>query len=210
MTVLLPPAGQSLLLVHVSSGARLTTVVDDDVAADRLLVQPPLGTGGVPVATLPAGSALRLTWTTAGGRHELDVVLVEVLRDRVPLWRLAAEGDTRTTQVRRYARAADSLQAELVRGRDTWPTVVSDLSEGGARALVTDATGLSVGDGVVLYLTIEGQRLQLPGHLLPFIPAQVGRTELRVEFAALGRVADVLRRRVLEQQVRARGRRTRA
>ena len=213
MTVLLPPAGQSLLLVDGRTGARLSTIVDDDVAPDCLLVQPPLGTGGVPVATLPAGSPLLLCWTSAGGRHELDAVLVEVRRDRVPLWRLAAQGETRTTQLRRYARAADSLSGELTRGRDTWTAVVSDLSEGGARALVKDASGLAVDDTVLLYLTIEGQRLQLPGRLLPFVPAQVGRTELRVEFEGIGRAADLLRRRVLEQQIRARsarGRRSRA
>ena len=210
MTVLLPPAGQSLLLVHGTSGARLSTIVDDDVAPDCLLVQPPLGTGGVPVATLPPGSPLLLCWTTAGGRHELDAVLVEVRRDRLPLWRLAAEGETRTTQLRRYARAADSLAGELTRGRETWSAVVSDLSEGGARALVKDASGLAVGDTVLLYLTLDGQRLQLPGRLLPFTHADVGRTELRVEFEGIGRTADLLRRRVFEQQVRARGRRSRA
>ena len=211
MTVRLPPAGSSLLLVHTTSGARLSTIVDDDVAPDCLLVQPPLGAGGVPVATLPAGSALLLTWTTAGGRHELDAILVEVRRDRVPLWRLAAEGETRTTQLRRYARAADSLQGELTHGRDTWAAVVSDLSEGGARALVQRPTGLTAGDKVLLYLTIEGQRLQLPGRLLPFVPSDVGRTELRLEFEGLGRTADLLRRRVFEQQVRSRsGRRSRA
>jgi hypothetical protein len=213
MTVLLPPAGQSLLLVDVDNDVRLSTIVDEDVAPDCLLVQPPLGTSGVPVATLPAGSPLLLCWTTAGGRHELDAVLVEVRRDRVPLWRLAAQGETRTTQLRRYARAADSLSGELTRGRDTWSAVVSDLSEGGARALVHDAAGLAVDDKVLLYLTIEGQRLQLPGRLLPFVPAEVGRTELRLEFEGIGRAADLLRRRVFEQQIRARsarGRRSRA
>jgi PilZ domain len=209
MTVLLPPAGASLL-VHTTTGTRLSTTVDDDVSPDCLLVHPPLGTGGVPVATLPAGSPLLLSWTTAGGRHELDAILVEVRRDRVPLWRLAAEGETRTTQLRRYARAADSLQGELTRGRDTWSALLSDLSEGGARALVQSPTGLTAGDGVLLYLTLEGQRLQLPGRLLPFVPADVGRTELRVEFEGVGRAADLLRRRVLEQQIRARGVRRRS
>ena len=204
MSVLLPAAGQSLLL-DTPTGTRLTTIVDDDVAPDCLLVQPPLGTGGVPVATLPTGSPLLLTWTTAGGRHELDVVLVEVRRDRTPLWRLAAQGQTRTTQLRRYARAADSLSGELTRGRDTWAATVSDLSEGGARALVADPSGLSEGESVLLYLTLEEQRLQLPGRLLPFVPADVGRTELRVEFDGLGRTADVLRRRVLARQIQARG-----
>jgi hypothetical protein len=209
MTVLLPPAGSSLLLTSGTTGARLSTIVEDDAAPDCLLVQPPLGTGGVPVAALPAGTPLRLTWTTAGGRHELDAVLVEVRRDRLPVWRLAAEGETRTAQLRRYARAADSLSGELTRGRDTWSALISDLSEGGARVLVRDATGLAADDTVLLYLTLDGQRLQLPGRLLPFVPAEVGRTELRVEFAGIGRAADLLRRRVLEQQIRARGARGR-
>lgn len=211
MTVLLPRAGQLLLLADGATGARLTTTVDDDVAPDCLLVHPALGTGGVPVADLPTGSSLQLTWTTALGRHELDAELVELRRGHLPLWRLAVRGETRTTQLRRYARAADSLQGELTRGRDAWSAVVSDLSEGGARALVKDASGLAADDTVLLYLTLEGQRLQLPGRLLPFVPADVGRTELRVEFAGIGRTAaDLLRRRVFEQQVRARGRRARA
>ena len=38
------------------------------------------------------------------------------------------------------------------------------------------------------------------------LDADVGRTELRVEFAGIGRTAaDLLRRRVFEQQIRARG-----
>lgn len=212
MSARLPPAGQSLLLVDVTSGVQLSTIVDD-VAPGCLLVQPPVGTGGVPAASLPVDSPLLLCWNSAGGRHELDAVVVEVRRDRVPLWRLAAQGETRTTQLRRYARAADSLSGELTRGRDTWSAVVCDLSEGGARALVRDAASLGVGDTVLLYFTIDGQRLQLPGRLLPFVPAQVGRTELRLEFEGIGRAADLLRRRVLEQQIRARsarGRRARA
>jgi hypothetical protein len=209
MPVLLPPAGQSLVLVDPTNPARLSTIVDDDVSPDCLLVQPPVGTGGVPVATLPAGTLLQLTWTTAGGRHELDAVLVEVRRDRVPLWRLAAEGETRTTQLRRYARAADALNGELTRGRDTWSAVLTDLSEGGTRALVQDPTGLTAGDQVLLYITVEGQRLQLPGRLLPFTPAQVGRTEVRLQFGELGRSADLIRRRVLELQIRARAMRRR-
>ena len=43
MTVLLPPAGQSLLVVHTTTGARLSTLVDDDLSPDCLLVHPPLG-----------------------------------------------------------------------------------------------------------------------------------------------------------------------
>lgn len=200
----LPAAGQHVLLTDVLTDTRLMTIVDDDLPPDRLLVQPPLGAGGRPVAALPAGSPLLVCWTSAAGRHELDTTLVEVQRGRVELWRLAAAGSTRTTQLRRFARAADSLSGELTRGRDRWPALVSDLSEGGARALVADATGLSPDDTVLLYVTVEDQRLSLTGRVLPFTPAQVGRTELRLEFADIGRAADVIRRRVLALQIRAR------
>ncbi len=209
MTTTLPPAGQRVQLTVTATGAISTTIVDDDQAADCLLVREPLGTGGTPVAALPGGTPLQLTWTTEAGRHELDATMVEVRRNSVPLWRLAATGTTRTSQLRRFARAADSLRGELTRGRDRWPAVISDLSEGGARALLTDATGLAADDSVVLYLSVEGERLQLPGRLLPFTPAQVGRTEIRLEFAPLGRAADLIRRRVLELQIRARASRRR-
>jgi PilZ domain len=209
VTTLLPPAGTSLRITAVDTGATSTTLVDDDQSPDCLLVQEPLGTGGVPVAALPAGSRLLLTWSTGAGRHELDATVVQVHRDRVTLWQLAAGGSTRTTQLRRYARASDSLTGELTRGRDRWPAVVADLSEGGARTLLKDAGGLAAGDSVLLYVTVEGERLQLPGRLLPFTPAQVGRTEVRLEFSQLGRSADVIRRRVLELQIRARSMRRR-
>ena len=209
MTTLLPPAGASLLVTVADTGATSTTVVDDDRSPDCLLLREPLATGGVPVAALPPGTRLLLTWTTGAGRHELDASVVEVRRDHVPLWHLAAPGPTRTSQLRRYARAADSLNGEITRGRDRWPAVVSDLSEGGARTLLKDATGLAADDTVLLYVTVEDQRLQLPGRLLPFTAAQVGRTEVRLEFQDIGRQADVIRRRVLELQIRARASRRR-
>ena len=200
----LPPAGQHVLLTDVRTDTQLMTIVDDDLAPDCLLVQPPLGAGGRPVAALPTASPLRVCWTTAAGRHELDTTLVEVQRGRRELWRLVAAGSTRTTQLRRFARAADSLPGELTRGRDRWSALVSDLSEGGARALVADPAGLAPDQTVLLYLTLEDQRLQLTGRLLPFTPAEVGRTELRLEFADIGRAADIIRRRVLALQIRAR------
>lgn len=209
MTILLPPAGQRLNLTSVATGETSTAIVDDDLAADCLLVRQPVSTGTVAVTALPPGAALLLTWTTSAGRHELDVTLVEVQRDTVPLWRLAATGTTRTSQLRRYARAADLLDGEMTRGRERWAVVVTDLSEGGARALLPDAAGLRADDPVLLYVTVDDQRLQLPGRLLPFTPSQVGRTEVRLEFAPLGRQADVIRRRVLQLQIRARAGRRR-
>lgn len=199
----LPAVGEHLLLTVVSTGTELLTKVDD-VAENCVLVLGPLGSDGTPVAAMPAGSALRVAWSTPAGRHQLDMHLVEVRRDQVPVWRLAADGVTHTSQDRRYARAADSLAAQLCRGRDTWPVTVSDLSEGGARALVADPGSLAVNDRVLLYVTVEDARLQLPARILPFSTADVGRTELRLEFLNIGRAADLLRRRVMALQIRAR------
>lgn len=204
MRPLLPSVDVHLLLTVPATGAVLLTQVDDDESEDCLLVREPLGLDNAPVAALPPGTELLLSWSSPAGRHELDARLVEVRRAGVPLWQLAAAGATRTSQDRRYARAPDSLAGQLCRGRTTWAVTVSDLSEGGARVLVADPAGLTAHDGVLLYVTVEDARLQLPGRLLPFEKADVGRTQLRVEFTEIGRAADLLRRRVLELQIRAR------
>lgn len=204
MHTLLPAFGERLMVTVVSTGVQLLTSVDDDSSEDAVLVREPLRVDGTAVAAMPAGTAVVVSWSTAAGRHELDARLDEVRRDHVPLWRLVATGSTRTSQDRRYARAQDSLTGQLCRGKGTWSVTVSDLSEGGARVMVADPAGLTANDGVLLYVTVEDSRLQLPGRLLAFQRADVGRTELRLEFTDIGRAADVLRRRVLELQIRAR------
>lgn len=202
--ILLPSAGQRAVLTVTRTGADLPTLVEDDPSPDCVLVFEPLGLDGKPVQQLPDGTALVLTWTSPAGRHELDTVFVRRQDGRAALWQLAAAGTPRTSQQRRYARAADGLTGELTRGRENWPVTVCDLSEGGARVLVSGAGGLQVGDGVMLYVTVEDDRLMLPGHVLPFRTSDVGRTELRLEFGEVGRAADVLRRRVLALQIQAR------
>ena len=203
--LLLPSAGQRAVLTVPSTGTELPTLVEDDATPQCLLVLAPLGLDGEPMADLPDGTPLLLTWTSQAGRHELDTTLVRRREGRVPLWQLASRGAaTRTSQLRRYARAADGLPGELTRGRQAWQVLVCDLSEGGARVLLSGPTGLSAGDGVMLYVTVDDERLPLPGHVLPFRAADVGRTELRLEFGELGRTADVLRRRVLALQIQAR------
>ena len=201
---LLPSAGQRAVLTVARTGADLPTLVEDDASPDCLLVYEPIGVDGKPVQQLPDGTALVLGWTSPAGRHEVDTVLVGRREERAVLWQLSASGSTRTSQLRRYARAADGLTGELTRGRASWPVTVSDLSEGGARVLLSGARGLVAGDGVILYVTVEDERLQLPGHVLPFRTADVGRSEVRLEFKGIGRAADVLRRRVLALQIRAR------
>lgn len=201
---LLPRPGDSVLLTVAGTGTHLLTQVDDDVSRSCLLLREPLGPTGTPVAALPAGTALAVGWSTAAGRHELDATLLEVRRTAVPLWHVSASGPTRTSQERRYARARDTLTGQVCRGPVTWPVSVADLSEGGARLLVSDPAGLTAHDGILLYVTVDEARLQLPGRLLPFTTADVGRTELRMEFTGIGAAADVLRRRVLALQIRAR------
>lgn len=200
----LPAAGRRAVLTVVRTGADLPTLVEDDLSPDCLLVFEPIGLDGRPVDQIPDGSELLLSWTSPAGRHEVDATLVQRREGRVALWQVAVSGPTRTSQLRRYARASDGLTGELTRGRESWPVTVSDLSEGGARVLLSGSRGLVAGDGVMLYVTVDDQRLPLPGRVLPFTIAQVGRTELRLEFGDIGRAADVLRRRVLALQIQAR------
>lgn len=202
--VLLPPVDEHLLITVAATGARLHSRVDDDVAAHCLLVHEPLRADGSPVAALPAGSRLALGWTSQLGQHELDATLVEVRRARVTLWQLATDGATRTRQLRRYARAADTLLARLRTDEATRPTVVVDLGEGGARITVPASCELAAGERVELQVTVDGSALHLPARVVEVLPLDLLHRAARLEFEDIGRAADVLRRRVLEQQRRAR------
>ena len=199
---MLPRAGEDLFLTVVRTGSRLVTLADDPVEGG-LLVCEPAGVDGRPVTSVPAGSAVHLSWSSPSGRHDLDTGLTAVLPGRPPMWHLAALGETRTVQLRRYVRAVDSIAAELVVGGERRAAWVADVSEGGARVLVADARGLSPEDDepARLHLVVGETPLQLSCRLLPFAEADIGRTELRVEFVDIGPAADVLRKHVFRRQL---------
>lgn len=202
--LLRPTVGERVELTVAASGSRLVGVVDDVAPTGTIVLREPVDLSGTPSDDLPPGAALMVGWLSPRGRHELDVVLDNVSHDRMALWHLAGAGQPHTTQLRRFARASDALQARVVRGADTFRAIVADLGEGGARCVVVDTREIQVSDHVVLHMTVEESDLGLPAHVLEVSPLPEGRSQLRLAFVDIGRDADVVRRRVLDQQRRSR------
>lgn len=201
----LPPVEQHVSVTVPTSTAVLLGLVDH-VTADAdpaVVLREPVTASGARVVPPVRHEDLLLQWTSQAGRHELVTSFTGILPGRVPLWRLLPRTEPLTVQDRRYARAGDALQAVLERSDTTWPCVVADLSEGGARCVV-DCQDVAIADTVVLHLEVEDQSLHLAAHVLAAVPTADGRCELRLEFGDIGRAGDVVRRRVLAQQRRAR------
>jgi hypothetical protein len=201
-----PEAGVRVTLQVVATGAEVFAVVDAVTLPDRVLLGEPVDDEGRHVGPLTAGSDLLLVWTSGAGRHEVSATMAGVALDQVPLWRIEVRSGPTVVQRRDYARAPDSLRGELHYGKRWSKLVVLDLSEGGARCMVRDAGPLSVGEQVQLRVTLDDQDVLIDATLLA-ADQQVHSEELvqvRLRFAELGRTADVVRRRVLEQQRKAR------
>jgi c-di-GMP-binding flagellar brake protein YcgR len=201
-----PEVGARIVLQVLSTGAEVFAVVDAVALPDRLLLGEPFDAEGRHVEPLASGSDLRLVWTTTAGRHEVEATMAGVVRERVPLWRVEVRSAPKVLQRRDYTRAPDSLRGEIHYGNLWSKLVVLDLSEGGARCMVRDPGELPVGGAVQLRTSLEDQEVLLEATLLEAEP-QDGLGELvqvRLRFAELGRTADLVRRRVLEQQRKAR------
>ena len=194
-----PAAGQQVTLI--GCGEHEQVVVVDDVRPPRCLV---LREPVTPEARTTVGSGLVLRWTTAAGRHELTARLAREVWDRMPLWELEVLQDPSVSQQRAYARAPDALPVELAHENSRWHGMAVDISEGGARCSLVHADGLLAVDAVELRLSLEGRQLALRAEVLSVQTGAEGRSLARLRFAAAGPAADALRRRVMEQQRRAR------
>jgi hypothetical protein len=198
--------GQRLQLTVQASGRQHRSVVDEvgRTPDDELLLRQPVGLHGPGGTVVEPGTALHLVWCSPSGRHDLLAVFRGLAVDRVRLWRVQPEGRVCTTQQREFTRAGDALPATVRRDESAWTGIVVDLSEGGARC-VLQAPATPPADAVVrLEVEVEGQLLLLPARVLASSPLPGSSHELRLAFQAVGRAADVLRRRVLAQQRRAR------
>jgi hypothetical protein len=201
-----PEVGARLTLLVVASGAEVFASVDAVHLPDRLLLCEPVDADGRHVEPLASGVDLRLVWTTTAGRHDVAATMAGVVHDQVPLWRVEMRSAPTVVQRRDYTRASDSLRGEIHYGHLWSKLVVLDLSEGGARCMVRDPGVLPVGGRVQLRTVIEDQDVLLDATLLAADPQdKLGeRVQVRLRFVDLGRTADVVRKRVLEQQRKAR------
>ena len=204
-----PRTGQRVEVELVATRERMVAVVDDARPPQQLHLREPVTPEGGPIGRVPLGAQLRMWWTTPAGLHELAVVLDGLPWNRVPLWRLVPLMTPVVDQRRSYLRAPDAIDATLTRGPSEWHGTVVDISEGGARCVVDEPSDLRDGDVVRLGLEIDGQPITVHAEVLAIqlldAPLdEVQRATVRMRFEALGRAADVVRRRVLQQERRAR------
>lgn len=198
-----PQAGQ-LVDVGTAEQAELHAVVDDVRPPEQLHLRLPVQRDGRPAPDLPLGAPVSVSWTSPAGQHVLPSSLVDRPTPGVPLWKLAPEGEPVVLQRREFVRVAEALRVRLQRdGDSSWSAALSDLSEGGARCVLRSTDDLQPGDLLHLALLLEGQQLALPAAVLA-VEQAADRTTLRLQFQDLGRVGDLVRRHVLEQQQRAR------
>lgn len=191
--------------VRVAEDATLLAVVDDVRAPEQLHLRLPVQRDGSPAPDVPLGATVAVTWTSASGQHVLPSTLVDRPAAGVPLWRLAPDHEPVVLQRRDFVRVAESMRVSLQRDdHGAWTAALCDLSEGGVRCVVRRPNDLAVGDVLQLTLSLEDRQLELPATVLG-VDDDGERTTLRLQFAELGRRADLLRRRVLRQQQRARG-----
>lgn len=199
-----PETGQRIGVRLDTCTSPLIAVVDDVRAPEQLHLREPVTSDGGQPPPVPLGAPLALLWTSVAGQHVLPSRLVSLPRARVPLWRLEPECDAVVVQRREFVRVPDALEVELHRGEEQWVGRLCDLSEGGARCAVHVAGDLHEGDELRLHLRVDDEDLQVPAVVLAVTAGEAGRASARLRFDTQRREADLLRRRVLEQQRRAR------
>jgi hypothetical protein len=192
------------------AGQQVTALIDD-IQDQRCVVddvRPPHGLVLRKPVTLPHelsdGSSVLLRWKTSAGRHEMLTRLTGQVWDHMPLWQLDAQREPSVWQRRAFTRAPDALPVHLRQEDELWRGVAVDLSEGGARCVLRSAKGVVLGAPASLHLMLEEQHLALPGTVLSLETDPEERQIVRLQFDPLGRIADLLRRRVMEQQRRER------
>lgn len=198
-----PQAGQSVTVKLPGSSPLLCAVVDDVAASELLVLREPFREDGSGPDLLPLGSMVLLRWTSPAGSHELTASLASIGQQPVTTWVLVPVATPHVAQRREFSRASDALRARLHRADGSWNTIVYDLGEGGARCVVPSADDLCAGDQVELHVALEGV-LPIDAVILSVEPSSGPGATVRLQFPPLGRLADIIRRRVLQQQRRAR------
>ena len=198
-----PDAGQRVDVDIAAAPSLLLAVVDDVRPPEQLHLRVPVQRNGEPAPEVPVGASVDVTWTSVAGQHVLPATLVALPEARVQLWKLEPNAAPLVLQRREYVRVPETLTVSLRRGDQLWVAGLCDLSEGGARCVVLTSNDLVEGDVLRIAISFEEQQLDLSAAVVG-VEQGDERTTARLRFEQLGREADVLRRRVLEQQRRAR------
>lgn len=203
-----PRTGQRVEVELRNTDEPMVAVVDDVRPPEQLHLREPVTAEGAPISRVAPGTELVLRWTTPAGLHELAVTLVGLPCHRVALWKLKPLAGPVVDQRREYLRAPDALPTVLTRGTHRWQGIAIDISEGGARCVVDEPADLALGDVLHAAIDVDGEPIAVEATILALEPMrgpiETPRAIARLRFQAIGRAADVVRRRVLQQERRAR------
>ncbi|RKS75603.1 PilZ domain-containing protein [Motilibacter peucedani] len=197
------PELNTLVRVALGEGAPVLPSRVEGVEGDDLLLAAPSYVGDVVGPRV--GSTVSVHWTSARGVCSVPVEFVAAERSGIKLWRVRLNGGVEFSQRRRYARvttggplslAADDLETVRV----GW---MLDLSEGGVRARIAPGA-FSSDEPVEVRLTVEGELVTLVGSVVRTAPPVGGFEEVTVSFPDDHHAADLVRRFVLQEQVRLR------
>lgn len=199
------PRAGSRVEVHLAAVEEaLLAVVDDVRPPEQLHLREPVTQQGGAGPETPCGTPLQLCWSTGTGYHVMDVLLTDLPERRARLWRLEPAGPVQVLQRRAFIRVPDMLPIEIRFGEQMWRGSVCDISEGGARCVLPGDVDLEPGDHVQVDAEIEGMHITVAAAVVGVESTTGSRTTARLQFAELQREGDVIRRRVLDVQRRAR------
>lgn len=199
-----PLPGQRICVDVTGGPCALVAVVDDVRPPEQLHLREPVHPAGDPAPAVAPGSTVLLTWTTSAGQHTLRATLVDLPVARVRLWRLAPTQPPSVHQRRAFVRVSDTLRVDLCRGEQHWSAGLCDLSEGGVRCVVLQPDDLAVGHELRVSLQLESRTVEVSAVVLEVDRTTGQGTRARLRFGELRSNGDIIRRRVLEQQRRAR------
>jgi c-di-GMP-binding flagellar brake protein YcgR len=152
------------------------------------------------------GQDVAVEWGTSRGWYSLLTAYVGEEGETVPLWRLAPRGGARLLQRREYARAHVVLPVALVlgTGADARTASLLDISEGGARCVLTRPAGITIGDPATTILSTDRLQMTVPGSVIRVGTHDAWLDEVAVRFLQPVPEATDIRREVLQWQLRER------
>ncbi|MFN8075613.1 MAG: PilZ domain-containing protein [Kineosporiaceae bacterium] len=207
-----PDPDGAMRVEDVASRIEDRTDPQQPFAPERLLLAAPRYAGD---SELPRpGTACWVSWPTQRGLMDLPVAFVgaEYAREKLAAWWVEVTGAAVRTERRRFFRVTLQLPLELRVPDLVLTGHVVDLSEGGLRCLLPsalDAAGLVLGDEVEVAFTPEGHStLALSGIVVRLLPGptRTDPREVGLRFLDTRAYADVMRRVVYDEQLRARRR----
>ncbi|GIH81483.1 PilZ domain-containing protein [Planobispora longispora] len=197
------PDVNALVELSLPDGRSYPTRVED---ADGLVIKvaAPRGVGDIDVPVL--GSAVSLHWTGPRGLYTAPGTLAAIERDRVTLWAVEADGNvdyySRRTAVRVAAGEPIRL-LDLAEGSEVFHGRFVDISERGVRCHGA-AAGLSVEQPVLVKMVLDNNLLALEGSVLTVSDPEGDDVTTVVIYDPPDAQAQVIRRYVLNAQIRAR------